>query len=171
MLKKASFSGAVILVLVLIYSLHLSVVYAVAEDSIKSYRGTSKCEGIELDISFIYDSKEVAIKDLKTIAKRLDGQASITWAPKTTIKVNKDGTFNFEDEEGNAITLNSKIEKIRFYTDQKNQFINGTLLPTGQASGETGGRIKGIGDEKTNYNLCDKWNATTTGENVVLAKP
>lgn len=164
MIRPMNYSRTIVFVLVLFCSLELSLVHAFAENTTKTYYGINKCKGMELIISFTYDSKGPVIENLMTIARRLDGQASITWAPKTAIEVKNDGSFLYKDKEENSITLNSKNKDLRFYTDESDQFIKGTLTPTGQASGEIGGRLKGIGDGKVDYDLCNKWLAAITGK-------
>lgn len=106
-----------------------------------AYKGANKCKGMQVEVSFVYDAAKSIISEFNSDQSCIKGKGGAMWEPTDTIKVQKDGSFNYEDKYGN--------------------FVKGTISPTGKASGDLfKGHFKMVcGDGEPSY-FCTKWNAS-----------
>ena len=105
------------------------------------YNDVSKCEGMQVEVSFLYDTAASTITEFKARHSCIKGEGGGTWNPKVTIKVQEDDSFNYMDEYGS--------------------FVKGTISSTGEASGELSkGWFKLGCDDGKFYSLCTKWTAS-----------
>jgi hypothetical protein len=108
------------------------------------YRGVSKCEGTQIEVSFAFDPSTSKITDFVAVGGCSDGTGAKS---KRTfdepIEVKPDGSFSYKDK-----------------SDFFGGFVKGTITSVGKASGEIGPSTVEFhcGDGKY-YPECGKWTA------------
>ncbi len=109
------------------------------------YKGLSKCEGTQVEVSFTYDAQTSTINDFKSIESCIGGKNLGGWE-LGEIMVGKDGSFSRFSKNGHLI-------------------IKGIITPSGEISGEFG-KVSyviycGQGfDPRYKFDTCDKWTAS-----------
>ena len=107
------------------------------------YHGVSKCEGMQVKVSFLYHTATSTITSFKAAHGCIKGEGGAEWNPKVSIEVQEDGSFHHTDEYGN--------------------FVKGTISSSGEASGELSKGLFKMGcDDGKFYSLCTKWTASPT---------
>lgn len=69
-----------------------------------NYRGVTKCEGMQVEVSFSHDEVQSMIHDFTSSQSCLQGKGAVRWEAKKGLPVGPDGTFKYKDEHGNSVT-------------------------------------------------------------------
>lgn len=113
--------------------------YSAAVDYLKElhFKGVSKCDGIQVEVSFIYNAIASTITGFKATHACTKGSGEAEWQAKVTIKLQKDGSF--------------------YYKDKYDNFVRGAITSGGKAHGELSELPLSMVCGGTSYPGCTKW--------------
>lgn len=110
-----------------------------------AFSGLAKCEGMQIRVTFTYNMKDSTITNFKAGHSCIGKEAAVEYAPKVTISVSEEGTFNYSDRWGNSIKGSISTESMKAHGE-----VTFTSSPLA------------ICDDGKSYNLCTHWEASST---------
>jgi hypothetical protein len=106
------------------------------------YRGISRCERTQVEVTFDYDPIQQIIKNFVAFHSCIGSPPGISWTINQDVAVQPNGQFSYEDKYGN--------------------FAKGTISKNSKASGELGSysAVDVLTCKDGNqYRLCSQWRA------------
>lgn len=113
------------------------------------WEGVSRCKGMQVKVSFIYDASTAVAKNFAIIHSCISGKGDVIWNPKATIRVKNDGTFSYRDETS---------------------YVSGTIQGN-KASGKVGSvGVSPMCNDGKSYQTCNQWIASPVTDRKAKAQ-
>jgi len=127
-----------------VFALFACIAFCAAKPTSASevlWKGVTECNGMWVEISFVYDSLTSSITKFKAIHRCINGEREVVWSPAVRIKVKKNGSFHYESKY--------------LY------FVKGTIFPDNKASGELSRSFRNTDcSDGSSYSFCTSWTAS-----------
>ncbi|MBC8484852.1 MAG: hypothetical protein H8D45_02275 [Bacteroidetes bacterium] len=118
--------------------------------TVVAYKGVHECDGLRSEVSFVYDTTTMTIRNFVLEFACIDGKGLKFRSMPVDIKVGNDGSFYYQAPNNRFL------------------FIKGRIFPDGKAEGEHDKRFVSTGCGNIYNPLCVKWAASPTVATLLI---